>query len=232
MIKIKDALTSSLGKKILNALTAIGAVLFVIVHLAGNLTIYGGAEALNGYAAKLHALGPLLPVLEIGLLAVFVIHIVTAIMLTVENSGARSEDYVASRSSKKGPSKWSFASVRMIISGLVLLVFLGIHVAQFRLAPYWKEGVGADYYKHLYTDVWTAFQDPVWVGAYTIAMVFLGFHLRHGIWSMLQSVGAMNSRWSKTIYAAAFVIAVLLAVGFLMLPVSVFMGWTPAPPTP
>ena len=229
MIKIKDALTSSLGKKILNALTAIGAVLFVVVHLAGNLTIYGGAEALNGYAEKLHALGPLLPVLEIGLLAVFVVHIVTAIMLTVENSGARSEDYVASRSSKKGPSNWSFASVRMIISGLVLLVFLGIHVAQFRLAPYWQEGVDHEYYHNLYDMVWTTFQDPVWVGAYTVAMVFLGFHLRHGVWSMLQSVGAMNSRWSKTIYSVAFIVAILVAVGFLMLPVSVYMQWTPAP---
>lgn len=230
MIKLKEALTSSIGKKIINGLTAFGLVAFIIVHLVGNLTLFAGADAFNAYAAKLHSLGVGLYVLEIGLVLVFLFHIGTGISVTLENSSARSSDYRSGQKSKGGPSNFSFASVRMIVSGLILLMFLGIHLLQFRLRPFISDNPDyshEEYYKHLYTMVDNAFADPVWVATYCLVMVFLGFHLRHGVWSMFQSIGAMNSRWKKSVYGVAFIVGLLLAIGFFVLPLSMYFDWAP-----
>lgn len=237
MINLKDALTSSIGKKILNGLTAIGLVLFIIGHLGGNLTLMVSPEAFNSYAEKLHGLGFLLYIVEFGLLAIIVVHAVTGISAAIQNAGARSQGYRSSQSSKGGPSNYGISSLNMIISGLVLLMFLVIHLIQFRLRPYWDAKYSSeDYYKHLYEMVHTAFTDtmplfgfdfPVWVFVYCGTMVFLGFHLRHGIWSMFQSIGAMNARWKATMTTVALVLGVLIAVGFFFLPIGIYLEWIP-----
>ncbi len=243
MVSWKQVLTSSVGKKILNGLSAIGAVLFVFAHLGGNLTLLGGQAAFNDYAAKLHALGPLLYVLEFGLIGVFLLHIVTSLAVTAESSDTRSTDYEASQSSKGGPSNYGFASNYMIISGLFLLVFMIVHLVQFRFRHWWTDTIGqgawdigitgSDYYKHLYATVdWTfAPANPLgefWVLFYCGVMLFLGFHARHGIWSMLQTVGAMNKRWKTGIYGAALVLGLALAVGFFWLPIHMYV-FSPPP---
>ena len=104
MISLKEALTSPIGKKVINALSAIGAVVFVIGHAGGNLTLLGGEGAFNAYAEKLHALGILLPIAEVGLVAVFLLHIISALAVTKDNNAASSKDYEASRETKGGPS--------------------------------------------------------------------------------------------------------------------------------
>lgn len=228
MINLKDALTSSVGRKILNALAAIGLVVFVILHLAGNLTLIAGQQAFNDYAAKLHALGPFLYVLEAGLLFVIILHVVTSVQLWAKNSTSRSREYEYSQQSKEGPSNYSLSSTNMIASGLILLAFLVLHILQFRLRYLWDaQYTPENYYKNLYTMVETAFANPVWVGVYCGAMVFLGFHLRHGVWSMFQSIGAMNSRWKSSVYGLALIVALLLAVGFFILPLGIYLGFFP-----
>jgi succinate dehydrogenase / fumarate reductase cytochrome b subunit len=218
MISFKEALTSPIGKKVINALSAIGAVIFVIGHAGGNLTLLGGEGAFNAYAEKLHHLGILLPIAEIGLVAVFLLHIVSALIVTKDNQSARSQDYEANRKTKGGPSQWSFASTKMIVSGLILLAFLIVHLIQFRFIEYWSPNYGADYYHDLYAIVYTTFQSEAWTVGYMAVMVFLGFHLRHGVWSMFQSLGIMNSGWKKTFTGLALIVALLVSVTFFILP--------------
>lgn len=234
MINLKDALTSPIGKKVINGLSAIGAVVFVIAHLGGNLSIFGGEGALHAYAEKLHHLfgGIALPFLEAGLIGVFVLHIASAIAVTIENKKARSQDYEASRQTKGGPSNWGFASNKMIISGLILLVFMIIHLLQFRLRYLWDAAYSSeDYYHNLWSMLQVTFAGPnglIWTIFYCGVMVFLGFHMRHGVWSMFQSIGAMKTSWKKPVSAIALILAVLVAVGFFVLPIYMFA--TMAPP--
>jgi len=237
MINLKDALTSSVGKKILNGLSAFALVFFVIGHLGGNLTLLISPEAFNSYAAKLHGLGFLLYIVEFGLLAAIVLHVVTSISVTLESSEARTQGYRSPQKSKEGPSNYGFSSVNMIVSGLVLLMFLVIHLIQFRLRPYWDGEYSSEtYYKHLYEMVHGAFTEtmpvlgfdfPIWVFVYCGTMAFLGFHLRHGIWSMFQSIGAMNSRWRSSMIGLSLIVGVLLAVGFFFLPIGIYLEWIP-----
>jgi succinate dehydrogenase / fumarate reductase cytochrome b subunit len=231
MLNLKDVLTSSIGKKVLNGLTAVALVFFVIGHLGGNLTLLISPEAFNGYAAKLHSLGGLLYVIEILLLTVIVVHAGLGITLAIQNSEGRTDEYRASQKSKGGPSNYNLSSTTMIISGVVLLFFLILHIIQFRLAPYWRGDewkqevgleAGVEYYEVLYAMVDHAFAQPIWVVTYSVVMLFLGLHLRHGIWSMLQTIGAMNNRWKKSIYGLALVLAIILGAGFLILPVGIY----------
>ncbi len=227
MLNLKDVLTSSIGKKFLNGVTAIGLVAFVIGHLGGNLTLLISPEAFNAYSEKLHALGGVLYIAEVLLLLAIVVHAGIGIKLAIENARGRDDEYRAGQQSKGGPSNYNLSSTTMIISGLVLLMFLFLHIIQFRLAPYWREDVGAEYYHELYSLVDAAFADPIWVITYSVVMIFLGFHLRHGFWSMLQTIGTMNNRWKKSIYGIGVGVAVLLAIGFLILPVGLYFDVFP-----
>ena len=114
-------LWSSVGKKLLNGLTGVLLLLFIVAHLAGNLTIFFGKNALNTYAAATHTLGPILIVIELGLGAVFLLHAVSAITVWRDNRRARESRYAMKRS-KGAASKQTIASRTMIVTGLVLLV--------------------------------------------------------------------------------------------------------------
>jgi len=227
MLKFKDVIFSSIGRKFLNGITAVALVIFVIGHLGGNLTLLIGPEAFNSYAEKLHSLGGLLYVAEVLLLLAIVVHAGVAVKLSVENSRGRSQGYRAGQQSKDGPSNYNLSSTTMIVSGLVLLAFLFLHLIQFRLRPYWDDAVSHEYYHELYQLVDQAFAQPIWVVTYSVVMLFLGFHLRHGVWSMLQTIGAMNNRWKQSVYGFALLAAVVLAVGFLILPVGMYFDVFP-----
>ena len=228
MIPLKRALTSPTGRKFVMSISGIALVLFVIVHLLGNLTLYipDGGEAFNRYAATFEGLGPLLYVIELGLLAVIVIHIAWGITTSIKNRNARPDNYSEGVKSKGGPSNLSLASKNMIVSGVVLGVFLVVHIWHFRVQKIFldeKVEIDGQEYTDLYSLVHQAFVDPFWVAFYMISMVFLGFHFRHGFWSAMQSLGAIKPEWSKQIYASGFVLAVVLAVGFMGIPLYIFL---------
>jgi len=219
---------SSVGKKLLNGLTGVLLLLFIVAHLAGNLTIFIGKDALNAYAALTHSLGALLIVIELGLAAVFLLHAVSAITVWRDNRRARGTRYAMKRS-KGGASKQTIASRTMIVTGLVLLVFLIVHLWQFRFGPAYMttlpghEGEVWD----LHRIVVETFKQPVWVGVYVAVMVLLGFHLRHGFWSALQSLGALNPKLRPLAFSAGLIFAVVIAVGFLALPIFVYLAPDP-----
>jgi len=228
MSKPRFQLRSSIGKKLLNGLTGVLLLLFIVAHLAGNLTIFVGKDALNGYAAATHSLGALLIVIELGLAGLFLAHAVSAISVWRDNRAARDTRYVVSKS-KGAQSKQTLASRTMIVTGLVLLAFLILHLWQFRFGPDHRTalpGHAGDVWD-LHRIVVDTFKDPIWTGLYVAVMVLLGFHLRHGFWSAFQSIGALNPKLRPLAFSAGLIFAIVIAVGFLVLPIFVYLAPDP-----
>lgn len=231
MSNIVSAATSSVGKKVITGITGIALGLFVIVHLAGNLTLFLGdhGRALNEYAHFLETLGhgALLPIAEIGLVVIVIAHIASTIAVTMRNKSARPIGYYASadagHTSHKTPS-----SRTMIYTGLILAAFLVLHVFQFRIANLSNTVYQAPGVRDLYRLVYETFQNPVYVWLYVGVMVMLGLHLRHGLWSAWQSLGLNNKRLMPVLYGAAVLVSILLAVGFLSIPI--YMHFNGSPP--
>ena len=228
MISLQKALTSTVGKKILMSVSGLSLVLFVIVHLLGNLTLFkSDGAAFNAYAFALDNLGVIKCIAEIRLVLVFGLHIYTALTLKVKNSSARPVGYRKVQS-KGGPSLSNPASRNMIITGSVLLGFLILHIWQFRFGPGVEAGyvtdVKGETARDLHRLVVETFQNPMFAAIYTGVMFFLGMHLRHGFWSAFQSLGAMNARLTKPVYALGLALAAVLAVGFLLIPVWIYFG--------
>lgn len=195
---------------------------FLITHLAGNLLLFiPGGVAFNEYCQKLASFGPLLYVAEAGLAFVFVLHAVMAIRLKLENLSARGGKYQGLKS-KGGPSRWNFASVNMAVTGIILLVFLILHVKQFKFGPSIAQGyvtqVKGTLDRDLYRLVVETFKDPIQVWLYVGVMLLLGAHLRHGFWSAFQSLGLMRPRFSSAIMVMGILIALIMAFGFLGIP--------------
>ncbi|MBN8586953.1 MAG: succinate dehydrogenase cytochrome b subunit [Rhodothermia bacterium] len=217
--KILTFYRSQTGRKFITGITGIGLMGFLVVHLAGNLGFFIGADAVNAYTAKLHSLGPLVVIVEIGLIAIVLFHAILGISIAQEKKKARPEGY-AMHVSGGTPSRMSPASKSMIWTGTVLLLFLILHVWQFRFGPHYDTMLpgGVEPVRDMYKVVVDVFANPLWVAVYMGVMVLLGFHLRHGFWSAFQSIGVMSSRLSNTMYVAALFFAVLIALGFFVLP--------------
>lgn len=230
MIPLKKALESSIGKKFLMSISGIALVGFIITHLIGNLPLYLPADKagpmLNEYSAFLASFGWLLAAAEIGLAAAFIIHMAYGIRTTLINRKARKNNYAKGVVTKGGPSHLTTLSRNMIFSGVVIGVFLIVHLWQFRIPKGSMETItlangtsGVD----LYAVVAQTFSQPINVIFYTLVMLVLGAHLSHGLWSALQSLGAMKPAWSKAIYTLGILIAVVLAAGFLFIPIVMFL---------
>ena len=223
-------LRSSVARKLVNGLTGLLAMLFIIAHLAGNLTLLGGRDAFNTYAESLHRLGALVYVAEVGLLVLFGAHAVSAIQVYLHKRAARRTRYAVART-KGPPSHQTLSSRTMIVTGTVLLVFLVWHVIQFRFGTYYTTVLDGAEVRDLYRLVWEVFQRPVWVATYVAVMILLGFHLRHGFWSAFQSIGLLNAGVRPFAYGAGAVFAVLMAIGFLILPLYMMLLAPEPPPT-
>ena len=126
---IGNYLFSSIGKKQIVAITGLGLIFFVIAHLAGNLVIFLGPEAYNGYAKKLASLGPLLYLMRGGLIALFVIHIYFTILIIIENRKARPERYAIQKAAGEGDR--SFATRTMALSGTIIFIFVIMHLRDY-----------------------------------------------------------------------------------------------------
>lgn len=214
---------SSIAKKFLNAVTGIGLALFVIVHLAENLLLLtGNPDDYNRWAHFLHSLGPLLTVLELGLAAFFLAHIWSALLVYWDKLKARPQGYRVYRSAG-WTSRQTLSSQTMIYTGLVLLAFVIWHVITFRFGPYYTVMVDGVEMRDLHRLVVEVFSDPINVALYIGVMVFLGFHLRHGFWSALQSLGAYHPRWTAVWYSGGVLVAIALAVGFIVIPIWVYL---------
>ncbi|HMB97824.1 MAG TPA: succinate dehydrogenase cytochrome b subunit [Balneolaceae bacterium] len=221
MPSITEALNSQIGRKLLTGITGILLLLFVIVHLAGNLAIFGEADAMNEYSLFLHSLGPLLWIARIGLLLAFLIHAWIGISIWWNKRKARPQKYEV-YSSKGGPSKQSISSRSMAFTGIVLLIFVIIHLDTFALGDtetVMINGQEASDIKQLVIDT---FQSPIYAFGYTIVMILLGVHLGHGVWSSFTSLTMKSKKMSASVYAIGIAIAILLAIGFLFIPLYIY----------
>lgn len=218
----------SVAKKILNALTGIGLVLFLVVHLLGNLTLFSSDPGpFNSYAKTLHDLGWLLTAIEIALLLLFAAHIASSIIITRANRKARNEGYAAQAKGRASATK-PVASRNMIYSGIILGAFVVWHVISFRFGPGIAEGyvteINGVVSRDLYAVVYEFFENPLNVLLYTAVMIFLGLHLRHGYWSAFQSLGAIKKKYMPLATAAGYVVAVILSAGFLLIPLWIYFA--------
>ncbi|MBP9128158.1 MAG: succinate dehydrogenase cytochrome b subunit [Elusimicrobia bacterium] len=213
---------TSTGKKFLMAVSGLALVGFIVGHLIGNLQMFLGQEAVNRYAAFLKSTGELLWVARLGLIAMVLTHIVTAVSLALENAAARPVGYAA-----KTYKEATYASRTMKVSGLVVLAFLGYHLAHFTLLVTHPE------YHHLlddqgrhdvYSMVVMGFQVPWISGFYILGTFLLGMHLTHGIYSMFQSLGFQTIILRKRIRPAAIAAGWLLFLGFASIPLGVLAG--------
>lgn len=225
MSKLTAVLTSQVGRKLLTGLTGIGLTVFVIGHLLGNLQLLIGADKFNKYAHNLESLGPLLWLIEIGLVAIFVIHAAIGISIYKKKKKARPVEY-NNYNTMGQPSYQSSSSKSMAVTGSIILLFLIMHVATFKFGiglPHHTTIVDGIEMTDLYKRVYDAFQNPMVVVIYVGVMILLGLHLRHGAWSAVQSLGALNSKYRPTVYTLGVVLAVALAIGFLVLPVWLYI---------
>jgi succinate dehydrogenase / fumarate reductase, cytochrome b subunit len=206
---------STIGMKVVMAVTGLMLIGFVVGHVAANLLVFGGPQAINQYAVSLRDLGPLLWVARIGLLLAAILHIVVAVRLSRLRATARPVGY-----EKLEPQVSTFASRTIRIGGFVLAFFIIFHILHFTLGtvhpdfrdlqPYHNMVVGFQYW---------------WVVAiYLVAMGFLGLHLYHGVWSSFRTLGVSRGTFHPLRRRAALVFAVAIWLGFTIIPVAIFAG--------
>lgn len=214
---------STVGKKFIMAISGLLLIGYLMIHLTANLLMFipDGGRIYNLYAHTLHGLGPILTILRVLLAAFFIFHIVSGIRVFLQNRKARTSRY-AVYASKGGPSKMSVSSRLMATTGGALLVFVPIHVWMFSLGAHYETVIDGVVMRDLYRLVVSSFKQPLIAFGYAAVMLLLWGHLRHGFWSALQSLGAMNPRWSQAIYTFGLAVAILLAGGFLILPLHIY----------
>lgn len=209
---------STNGKKVVMAVTGAMMFLFIIGHVLGNLQIFEGPAKLNAYGHFLHSIGEILWIVRIVLIVAIILHITATVQLALRNKAARPVGY-----SRKEAINSSYASRTMYWSGPIVLAFIIFHLLQFT-AGYIHPGsqfIEGDVYHNVVAgfQVWWV---SVW---YIIAVSLLGLHLRHGIWSMFQSIGYNHPRHTPLLKKAAFVIALLITLGYISIPISVLLGF-------
>ena len=217
-MRTRQAFSTSVGTKLLLALTGLALVGFLVAHLAGNLLLFFGPEKFNDYS---HALisNPLVIPAELGLIAIFLLHAIKAVLNVVSNRGARRVGYETKKWAG-GPSRKSWASTSMIVTGLLTLLFVPLHLITFKYGPTY---VGAEAgVRDLYRLVIEVFQSPWYVGYYVVMMVIVGLHLRHGVSSSLQSLGLIPARWTRAFLGAGIGLALVIGGGFVLIPLYIY----------
>jgi succinate dehydrogenase / fumarate reductase cytochrome b subunit len=201
-------LSTSVGQKQLMAVTGLLFLLFLATHLLGNLSIYAGGPAFISYADHLHALGNLLVAAEVVMAAALFIHVSTAVFLFLQNRSARPIKYAVDKS---GGGR-TFSSQVMPYTGLLILGFIGVHLATF------SHHIVDQTTRNIFQIAIDVFSNKGFLAIYLVSMLVVGFHVRHGLWSALQTLGANHPKYMPFIQKLSIVFAVIVALGFGSLP--------------
>ena len=214
---------SSIGKKVIVALTGVILIGFIIGHLLGNLQIFLGPEYINSYAEKLRSLGVFLWVIRVFLLVTVLLHIFFTISLTLENRRARPHAY-----KKKRYLKSTFASRSMALSGLILLAFIIFHIAHFtvRVTDPRFQLLKADPLNRydVYSMMVYGFQNPIVSGFYILALFLLALHLSHGASSFFQSLGLNDKKLTPRLASLGRIFAWVMFLGYISIPLAILFG--------
>ena len=203
--------STSVGKKYLMAVSGLLFLLFLTTHLLGNLSIYGGPTAFVSYAEHLHALGKILVLAEIGLIVALIIHVTTAVFLFFENRRARPVKYAVDKS---GGGR-TFSSQTMPYTGLLILAFVGVHLATF------SHHIVDQSTRNIFQIAHAVFSNPLYLIIYTLGVLVVAFHVQHGLWSAFQTIGANHPKYMPFIQGASVTFAVIVALGFGLLPYAI-----------
>ena len=215
MSSFRRVFSSTVGTKLLIGITGLLLFVYLLLHLAGNLLVFAGQDTFNAYS---HALisNPLIVPVEIGLLLIFLIHVYKAITNYVRNQRARPTRY-QKKEWAEYTSRKSLSSSTMIWTGLVILVFIMGFLFWAALAP------GDPPIRDLYRTEIGVFSAPLWVAIYVVCVILVGFHLRHGISSAFQSLGASHPVYTRRIVVWGTVLAIIIGGGFAIIPVWVYL---------
>lgn len=215
---------SSIGKKLVVAVTGLAMVLFLAGHLTGNLLIFAGKEAFDEYAEFLHTAGhgALIWVARIGLLVVLVLHVWATVLLTRDNKAARKEEYAC-----KATIQASKSSRIMIWSGLTVLAFIVFHILHFtvRTNPHLAAIAEESPYEMVIAGFSGGPLQALVVIFYVIAMTLLCSHISHGVASIFQTLGFRSKKSAGLIRSISMGYAVIIWVGFVSIPVAILFGW-------
>jgi succinate dehydrogenase / fumarate reductase, cytochrome b subunit len=213
---------SSVQLKIIMAVTGAVMLLYLVLHMFGNLKIFFGEQALNTYAAWLREVGePALPgsgmlwLIRVVLIVSVVAHVVAATVLAVRARRARPVRYA-----HRGPVSTGYAARTMRWGGVIILLFVIYHILDLTTGTLNPNGRPGQVYDNVVAD----FSRWYVTLAYTVAMIALGFHVRHGVWSALQTLGRSSGPYQLRYKAIALVFAVILTAGFLAVPFAVQFG--------
>jgi succinate dehydrogenase / fumarate reductase cytochrome b subunit len=219
MSTFRRLLSSSVGTKLLVGLTGLALFAYLILHLVGNALIFAGPETFNAYS---HALisNPLILPIEVGLLAVFLLHVYKAVTNYAANQAARPTGY-AMKKYARHTSRKSLASSTMIWSGVIIFLFILVHVKQFKYGA-WYQVENTDV-RDLARTEFEVFSQPLWVAFYVICALLAGLHLRHGISSGLQSLGLDHPVYTRRLTTWGVVLAAIIGGGLALIPIWVYV---------
>lgn len=215
-------LRSSLGRKYVMGVTGLGLAIFVLAHMAGNLLLFLGPEAYNAYGHQMTKNKALFMAMESGLLACFLVHIGCGISLTLDNWAARPYPYERTPGGDKSPapgSQW------MIGTGGLVGVFIVTHLLHFRFGKFVAVTHGGVEMRDLHVIAVETFTNPGYLAWYAVALVFLAMHLRHGVWSMFQSMGLITPRHRCTLKLIAALYGAVIGLGFIAPPLYIFLNF-------
>lgn len=218
---------STIGKKVLMAVSGLVLFGFLIGHMLGNLQVFLGPTPYNEYAKFLHDNKTLLWGTRGVLLLAIVVHIVTAAQLWSRNNAATRAN-APSRYKMKKEVTTSYAAKAMYLSGPIIFLYIVFHLAHFTLAlvtpGYQHSPLDPNGIPNVFHNVVQSFRNPLLVGIYVVAQLLVGLHLYHGAWSLFQSLGINHRRYNETLRSAATALALAVVAGFLSVPFGVLFG--------
>ncbi len=216
MTRLRLLWRSSVGKKMIMAVTGIIWVAYLVTHVLANLLVFQGPGTINAYSAFLHGTGGALWAARLVLIAALVLHIIAAVQLSERRQDARPVGYSAG--SKALASTWAARTIRW--GGALILLFLVYHILHFTIGtahPSFAEG-------DPYHNVATGFRSPAVVAIYLVAMAAVGLHLYHGMWSSGRSLGVSSPSPRPLRRSLALALALLVWLGFSIIPIAVYAG--------
>lgn len=203
---------SSIGKKLMMAITGFSFMGFLATHLVGNFTLYAGKDAFNSYAERLHSLEPLITMAELMLLFFAIVHVLTGATLFYENFKARPVRYVVD----KRAGGRTLGSATMPYTGFILLIFIIFHLFNFHFADKTDTTI--------FQIVSDLFSKPGYVVIYIFAMIVAAIHISHGFWSSFQTIGANHPKYMPFIRMVSIVFSLIVGIGFGFIPIYILLS--------
>ncbi len=205
---------STVGRKQLMALAGLGLCLFVLTHVIGNFLLFVGPETYNMYSHKLTS-NPLIYIAEAGLIAIFLLHAYEGLLLSWKNYQARPQGYAKLPS---GAKRTTWTQRTMAWQGIVILIYVITHILTFKFGPEYTVTYGSETVRDLFKLVYEEFHEPGLVAWYVFSVIILGYHLSHGFYSSLQTLGLNHPQYTPKFKIASVAYGLFIGIGFAIQP--------------